>query len=109
MATHDHTVRARPSFPDDDTLTELPSASPSADKAGLPPQSSDRIDTAIAVLTLVRLRTDSERYRKARLWGFPAKPLDYPLSAEVTAALTIAIRCLEQAAFGHEHVSTGTQ
>ncbi|WP_109123967.1 hypothetical protein [Dyella sp. C11] len=106
MAIRDHTARARPSFPDDDTLTEPPGSpfSPGLPVEALLPY--DPVDTALAVLTLVRLRRNSDRYRKARVWGFPVKPLQYPLSAEVTAALSIAIHCLERAAFGHGHVPT---
>ncbi|WP_109127456.1 hypothetical protein [Dyella sp. C11] len=101
MAIRDHKARARPSFPDDGTFRDPTGNVPAVS----PPFPYDRIDTAMAVLTLVRLHGDSERYRKAKAWGFPAKPLAFPLPAEVAAALQIAIHCLEHMAYGPGHAS----
>jgi hypothetical protein len=61
-------------------------------------------DAALASFALTRLRYESERYRKAQVWGFPCKPLEWPLSADLMACLTTAIHCLDHFAglLGHE-------
>ena len=104
MAISDHTSRVRPSVPADDTLPSPPDALPPARVAwpeASPP--STRADIALAVLTLTRLRHDSEQWRKAQARGFPARSLVWPLSEVETARLGIAIECLQQYArlFGH--------
>lgn len=106
MASRDHTARIRPSFPDDDTLKASPGDPPDPGTAASPPLAYDRLDAAIAILALVRLRRDSERFRKTKVWGLPAKTLEFPLSAEVTTALSIAIHCLELAVYGPGHEPT---
>jgi hypothetical protein len=55
-----------------------------------------RGDIALAVLTLIRLRVDSEECRRAQARGFPGRPLPWPLPAAVTASLGTAIHCLQQ-------------
>jgi hypothetical protein len=105
MATHDHTVRIRPSVPPDGTLTP-PSGDTSHTSAAWPEslRSCTRGDIALAVLALSRLRVDSEQCRKAQARGFPGRPLEWPLSVAVTANLGTAIHCLQQYAslLGHE-------
>lgn len=105
MATHDHTVRIRPSVPPDGTLTP-PTGDPPHTRAAWHEslRSCTRGDIALAVLALTRLRVDSEQCRKAQARGFPGRPLEWPLSAAVTASLGTAIHCLQQVAslLGHE-------
>jgi hypothetical protein len=105
MATHDHTVRIRPSAPPDGTLSP-PSGDPLHTRAEWPDtlRSCTRSDIALAVLALTRLRVDSGQCRKARARGFPGRPLEWPLSAAVTASLATAVHCLQQVAnlLGHE-------
>jgi hypothetical protein len=105
MATHDHTVRIRPSVPPDGTLTPPPVDSSHTSVAW--PETlrqCTRGDIALAVLALTRLRVDSEQCRKAQAQGFPGRPLEWPLSVAVTASLGTAIHCLQQYAslLGHE-------
>jgi len=97
MATHDHTGRIRSSVPPDDALTPPPDDSPST-AAAWPDtlRHSTRGDIALAVLTLTRLRIDSEQCRHAQARGFPGRPLPWPLPVAVTASLGTAIHCLQQ-------------
>ena len=97
MAIRDHTVRIRSSVPPDDTLTPPP-RDPSCTAAALPEtlRHATRGDIALAVLTLTRLRLDSEQCRNAQARGFPGRPLPWPLPVAVTASLGTAIRCLQQ-------------
>ncbi|QNK00932.1 hypothetical protein [Dyella telluris] len=106
MASRDHTARFRPSFPDDDTLKASPGDPPDRGSAAPALLAYDRLDVAIAILALVRLRCDSERFRKSKAWGLPAKALEFPFSAEVITALSIAIHCLEHAVYGPGHEPT---
>lgn len=97
MAIRDHTARVRPSVPADDTLTGPPDALPPARVAW--PEASPRgtrADIALALLTLSRLRHDSERWRKAQAGGFPARSLVWPLSEVEIISLGSAIQCLLQ-------------
>ena len=97
MATHDHTVRIRPSVPPDGTLTP-PLGDPLRTRAAWPDtlRHGTRGDLALAVLALTRLRVDSEQCRKAQARGFPGRPLQWPLPVAVTASLGTAIHCLQQ-------------
>ncbi len=105
MATHDHTVRIRPSVPTDGTLTP-PSGDPRHTRVAWPEtlRHCTRGDIALAVLALTRLRYDSEKTRQARARGFPGRLLEWPLPMVVTASLGTAIQCLQQYAslLGHE-------
>ena len=105
MATHDHTVRIRPSVPPDGTLTPPPDDPPHT-RVAWPDalRHGTRGDIALAVLALTRLRVDSEQCRKAQARGFPGRPLEWPLSVAATASLGTAIHCLQQYAslLGHE-------
>ena len=105
MATHDHTVRIRPSVPHDGTVTPPPVDS-SHTRATWPetPRSCTRGDIALAVLALTRLRVDSEQCHNAQARGLPGRPLEWPLSVAATASLGTAIHCLQQYArlLGHE-------
>jgi len=97
MAIHDHTVRIRSSVPPDDTLTPQPDDPPSTAVAW--PEilrHGTRGDIALAVLTLTRLRVDSEQCRHAQARGFPGRALPWPLPVAVTASLSTAIHCLQQ-------------
>ncbi|WP_201314709.1 hypothetical protein [Dyella sp. EPa41] len=105
MATHDHTVRIRPSVPADGILTPPPGDSPSTSVAW--PETlrhGTRGDIALALLALTRLRIDSECCRIAQARGFPGRPLPWPLSKAETTSLGTAIHCLRQYAslLGHE-------
>ena len=97
MAIRDHTVRIRSSVPPDDTLTP-PLGGPSSTAVAWPEtlRHSTRGDIALAVLTLTRLRLDSEQCRNAQARGFPGRPLPWPLPVAVTASLATAIHCLQQ-------------
>jgi len=99
MATHDHTVRIRPSVPPDGTLTPPP-GEPLHTRVAWPEtlRQGTRGDIVMAVLALTRLRVDSEQGRKAQARGFPGRPLEWPLSMAVTASLGTAIHCLQQVA-----------
>jgi len=105
MATHDHTVRIRPSVPPDGTLTPPP-GDPFPTGAAWPEtlRRGTRGDIALAVLALTLRRVESEQCRKAQMRGFPGRPLDWPLSAATTASLATAIQCLLQVGrlLGHE-------
>jgi hypothetical protein len=97
MAIRDHTVRIRSSVPPNDTLTPPPHVPPSTAVAR--PETlrhSTRGDIALAVLTLTRLRLDSEQCRHAQARGFPGRRLPWPLPVAVTASLGTAIHCLQQ-------------
>jgi len=97
MATHDHTVRIRPSVPPDGTLTPPP-GDPSRAGVAWPEtlRHGTRGDIAMAVLALTRLRVESEQCRNAQTRGFPGRPLEWPLSMAVTASLGTVIHCLQQ-------------
>ena len=97
MATRDHTVRIRSSVPSDDTLTPPP-RDPSSTAVAWPEilGHGTRGDIALAVLTLTRLRVDSEQCSHAQARGFPGRPLPWPLPVAVTASLGTAIHCLQQ-------------
>jgi hypothetical protein len=97
MAIRDHTVRIRSSVPPDDTLTPPPS-DPSSTPVAWPDtlRHSTRGDIALAVLTLTRLRVDSEQCRHAQARGFPGRALPWPLPVAVTASLGEAVHCLLQ-------------
>ncbi len=105
MATHDHTVRIRPSVPPDGTVTP-PSGDASHTRVAWPesPPTCTRSDIALAVLALARLRQDGEQCRQARVRGCPGGPLEWPFPAVVTASLGTAIQRLQQCAnlLGHE-------
>jgi hypothetical protein len=105
MAIRDHTAGVRPSVPADHALTGPPDAVPPA-RVAWPEASprSTRADIALAVLTLTRLRHDSEQCRKAQARGFPCRSLVWPLSAAETTSLGTAVECLQQYArlLGHE-------
>ena len=105
MATHDHTVRIRPSVPSDGTLTS-PIGDLSCARVTWPETLRHRTrgDIALAVLALSRWRHDSEQCRAARARGFPGRPLEWPLPTAVTASLGTAIHGLQQYArlLGHE-------
>jgi len=97
MAIRDHTVRIRSSVPPDDTLTPPP-RDPSSTEEAWPEtrRHSTRGDIALAVLTLTRLRLDSEQCRHAQARGFPGRALPWPLPVAVTTSLGMAIHCLQQ-------------
>ena len=97
MAIRNHTGRIRSSVPPDDTLTPPPH-DPSSTSVEWPETSPHRArgDIALAVLTLTRLRLDSEQCRHAQARGFPGRPLPWPLPVAVTASLGTAIHCLQQ-------------
>jgi hypothetical protein len=105
MATHDHTVRIRPSVPPGGTLTP-PSGDPLRTRVAWPDtlRRGTRDDIALAVLALTRLRYDSEQRRQARARGFPGRLLEWPLPVVIAASLGTAIQCLQQYAslLGHE-------
>ncbi len=105
MATHDHTVRIRPSVPADGTLTP-PAGAPPHTRAAWPEtlRHGARGDIALAVLALTRLRVDNERCRIAQARGFPGRPLLWPLSMAEATSLGTAIHCLQRYAslLGHE-------
>ncbi|WP_130621061.1 hypothetical protein [Dyella amyloliquefaciens] len=105
MATHDHTGRIRPFVPPASTLPP-PSDDLSRVRVTWPdsPRHSTRGDIALAVLSLTRLRYDSEQCRKAQARGFPGRPLEWPLPVALTASLGTAIHCLQQYAslLGHD-------
>jgi hypothetical protein len=97
MATRDHTSRVRPSVPADDTFTGSPNAlSPAGVAWPKTFRQSTRADIALAVLTLTRLHHDSDRWRKARAGGFPARSLVWPLSEAEITSLDTAVHCLLQ-------------
>ncbi|WP_130618990.1 hypothetical protein [Dyella amyloliquefaciens] len=105
MATHDHTVRIRPSVSPGGILTPPSGDPPRTGVAG--PETFRRTargDIALALLTLTRLRHDSEQCRRARARGFPGTSLEWPLSTAATASLGVAIHGLRQYAslLGHE-------
>lgn len=95
MAIRDHTAGIRSSVPADHTLTGPPDALPPA-RVAWPEASprSTRADIALAVLTLSRLRHDSEQWRKAQARGFPARSLVGPLSEAESISLGTAVQCL---------------
>ena len=97
MAIRDHTVHLRSSVPPDDTLTPPPRDLSSTAVAW--PETlrhGTRGDIALAVLTLTRLRVESEQCRHAQARGFPGRALPWPLPVAVTANLGMAIYCLHQ-------------
>lgn len=105
MAVRDHTVRTRPSVPPDGTLTSPPgylrhvgATWPSSVHPSL------RADIALALLTLNRLRYDSERCHKARALGFPVRSRLWRLSEVESDRLGMAIHHLQDYArrLGHE-------
>jgi len=106
MANRDHTVRARPSFPDDGNLTASSGHPPATASAEIPELPCDPLDAALAVLALARLRNNRDRYLAAVALGLPTKPVDWPLSEEFREALKTAIRCLEHVVAEHGHVPT---
>jgi len=97
MAIRDHTGRIRSSVPPDDTLTPPPDDR-SSTAVTLPEalRHGTRGDIALAVLTLTRLRLDSEQCRYAQARGFPGRTLPWPLPVAVTTSLGTAIHCLQQ-------------
>ena len=105
MATHDHTVRIRPSVPPDGTLTP-PLGDPPRTGVAWPDtlRHATRSDIALAVLALTRLRVDSAQCRHAQARGFPGRALPWPFPVAVTVSLGTAIRCFQQCArlLGHE-------
>lgn len=104
MAIRDHKARVRPSVPADGTLTGPPDALPPARVAWFKaPSRSTRSDIALAVLTLTRLRHDSERWRKTQMRGYRSRSLARPLSEAECTRLDAAVQCLLQYArlLGH--------
>ena len=95
MAIRDHTSRVRPSVPADHTLTGPPDALPPA-RVAWPETSygSARADIALAVLTLTRLRRDSEQWRRTQMRGFRVRSLARPLSEAESICLDAAVQCL---------------
>lgn len=106
MATRDHKARTRPSVPADGTLTDSYVDPSYFDEVPVTPHPCEPLDIALAILTLARLRRDCEHYRRELARSGRAGPLDQLFSADVTAALSIAIGGLERMAFEHEHVPT---
>jgi len=97
MATRDHTARFCRSVPADVPLTGSPDdLRPRSVTPSEASPRSTRATIALAVLTLTRLRHDSEQAREAQARGFPVRSLMWPLSEVETTRLGIAVQCLQQ-------------
>lgn len=99
MATPDHTVLARPSYPSGGTFIPRSDRPPrSADSVEVsPPGHRGKVaDIAIAVYTLERLLMDSDAYAHAQAHGLPSKPLRWPLSPYFSEHLREALYYLDQ-------------
>jgi hypothetical protein len=102
LAIHDHTARARPSFPADGTLADA--SDPLPGPANAPPFFK-QTDIALTMMALSCLRYDFERQLDEPVEQWIERLLALPLEG-VTTALAVAIRFLEAASVGHQHVPT---
>ncbi len=96
MAVHDHTARARPSRPPDDTFTAPFATDSPASCSAHSLRLSTLDDIALAHYALAQLWFENERFRVAREKHIHAEPMAWPLAPLFKEGVSLAIRCLEQ-------------
>ncbi|WP_109125153.1 hypothetical protein [Dyella sp. C11] len=97
MAVHDHTARARLSFPAGDALNATPNADPTAHR---PSPYSLRLSTlddiALAHYALSQLWLEDEKCRTALAKKIATETPAWPLPPLFKEGVSLAIQCLEQ-------------
>ncbi|PXV53255.1 hypothetical protein SAMN04487785_11877 [Dyella jiangningensis] len=99
MANRDHKAGPRPSLADDGSQTPSPH---DPDASGLDPTLPyDPQTTALRVLTYLRDRLEKREWLV--ISGMPGDPIVGSLTSEMSAALDIAVHCIELSAGAPSH------